>query len=113
MLIDRRAFLLSLAALGATASGRAFAQRRAPVEPVIPDEAYYDGVAEDGGFEVRRTNMPRIPPRFPHQLVHYIHQEPAGPRVVDTKNHALYVTFENNTALRYGVGVGKEGFQWF
>jgi lipoprotein-anchoring transpeptidase ErfK/SrfK len=113
MLIDRRAFLVSLAALGATASGRAFAQRRAPVEPVIPDEAYYDGVAEDGGFQFRRTNMARIAPRFRRQLVKYIHKEPPGSLVVDTKNHALYVTFENNTALRYGVGVGKEGFQWF
>ena len=40
-----------------TAAGRAFAQRRAPVEPVIPDETYCDGVAEDGGFQFRRTNM--------------------------------------------------------
>ena len=99
--------------MGATASGRAFAQRRAPVEPVIPDEAYYDGVAEDGGFQFRRTNMERIAPRFRRQLVKYIHKEPPGSLVVDTKNHALYVNFENNTALRYGVGVGKEGFQWF
>ena len=43
----------------------------------------------------------------------YIDKEPPGSLVVDTKNHALYVNFENNTALRYGVGVGKEGFQWF
>ena len=78
MLIDRRAFLASLAAVGATASGRAFAQRRAPVEPVIPDEAYYDGVAEDGGFQFRRTNMKRIAPRFRRQLVKYIHKEPPG-----------------------------------
>src|SRR3954452_2314879 len=113
MFIERRAFLASLAAVGATVSGRAFAQRRAPVEPVIPDEAYYDGVAEDGGFQFRRTNMARIAPRFRRQLVKYIHKEPPGSLVVDTKNHALYVTFENNTALRYGVGVGKEGFQWF
>ena len=88
MLIGRRAFLVSLAALGATASGRAFAQRRAPVEPVIPDEAYYDGVAEDGGFQFRRTNMARIAPRFRRQLVKYIHKEPPGSLVVDTKNHA-------------------------
>ncbi|MDF3063255.1 MAG: hypothetical protein K0S06_3364, partial [Microvirga sp.] len=113
MLIERRAFLALLGAVGATASGRAFAQRRAPVEPVIPDEAYYDGVAEDGGFQFRRTNMKEIAPRFRRQLVKYIHKEPPGSLVVDSRNHALYVTFENNTALRYGVGVGKEGFQWF
>ena len=113
MLIERRAFLALLGAVGATASGRASAQRRAPVEPVFPDEAFYDGVAEDGGFQFRRTNMNKIAPRFRRQLVKYIHKEPPGSLVVDTRNHALYVTFENNTALRYGVGVGKEGFQWF
>ena len=113
MLIGRRAFLASLAAIGATASGRVFAQRRAPVEPVFADEAFYDGVAEDGGFQFRRTNMKKIAPRFRRQLVKYIHKEPPGSLVVDSRNHALYVTFENNTALRYGVGVGKEGFQWF
>ena len=78
MLIERRAFLALLGAVGATASGRAFAQRRAPVEPVIPDEAYYDGVAEDGGFQFRRTNMKKIAPRFRRQLVKYIHKEPPG-----------------------------------
>jgi lipoprotein-anchoring transpeptidase ErfK/SrfK len=113
MLIERRAFLALLGAVGATASSRASAQRRAPVEPVIPDEAYYDGVSEDGGFQFRRTNMNKIAPRFRRQLVKYIHKEPPGSLVVDSRNHALYVTFENNTALRYGVGVGKEGFQWF
>jgi lipoprotein-anchoring transpeptidase ErfK/SrfK len=92
MLIERRAFLALLGAVGATASGRAFAQRRAPVEPVIPDEAYYDGVAEDGGFQFRRTNMKEIAPRFRRQLVKYIHKEPPGSLVVDSRNHALYAT---------------------
>jgi lipoprotein-anchoring transpeptidase ErfK/SrfK len=113
MFLDRRVFLASLAAVGVTAPHRAFAQARTPVEPAVPDETFYDGLAEDNGFQYRRTNMRRIAPRFRRQLVKYIHREPPGSLVVDTKNHALYVTFENNTALRYGVGVGREGFQWF
>jgi lipoprotein-anchoring transpeptidase ErfK/SrfK len=32
---------------------------------------------------------------------------------VDTSNHFLYLHMEKNRAIRYGVGVGKEGFQWF
>jgi lipoprotein-anchoring transpeptidase ErfK/SrfK len=46
-------------------------------------------------------------------MVKYFSDEPPGTVVVDTNNHFLYWVWENNTALRYGVGVGREGFQWF
>jgi lipoprotein-anchoring transpeptidase ErfK/SrfK len=111
-MIDRRTFLGSLAAFGVASTDRAFAQARGQGQPVA-EEDYFTGTVEDGGFSFRRTNMDRIAPRYRRQLVKYIHKEPPGSLVVDTKNHALYVTFENNTALRYGVGVGREGFQWF
>jgi len=111
MPLDRRIFLASLAATAASA-GRAAAQARGPAQPV-PEEAYFDGLVEDNGFSFRKTNMKQIATRYRRQLVKYIHKEPPGSLVVDTKNHALYVTFENNTALRYGAGVGREGFQWF
>ena len=107
MPLDRRVFLASLAATAASAS-RAAAQARGPAQPV-PEEAYFDGVVDDNGFSFRKTNMKQIAARYRRQLVKYIHKEPPGSLVVDTKNHALYVTFENNTALRYGVGVGQEG----
>jgi len=111
MPLDRRVFLASLAATAASASAAA-AQARGSAQPV-PEEAYFDGLVDDNGFSFRKTNMKQIAARYRRQLVKYIHKEPPGSLVVDTKNHALYVTFENNTALRYGVGVGREGFQWF
>ena len=74
---------------------------------------YFAGTAQDGGYTYRRTNMARIKPELLKQLVNYVHNEQPGTIVVDTKAHFLYVAFENNTALRYGVGVGKEGFKWF
>ena len=105
-MIDRRTFLGSLAAFGVASTNRAFAQARGQGQPVA-EEDYFTGTVEDGGFSFRRTNMDRIAPRYRRQLVKYIHKEPPGSLVVDTKNHALYVTFENNTALRYGVGVSS------
>ncbi len=110
MTIDRRSLLAGLAALPALVpGGRALAQ----AAQADDSETYFNGTAEDNGFTYRRTNMAKIPERFRRQLVKYIHTEPPGSLVVDTRNHALYLTFENNTALRYGVGVGREGFQWF
>jgi lipoprotein-anchoring transpeptidase ErfK/SrfK len=77
------------------------------------EEHFFNGTAEDNGFTYRRTNMSAIDPTLRRQLVKYQHNELPGTIVVDTRAHFLYVAFENNTALRYGVGVGKEGFQWF
>jgi len=105
MRIDRRHFLASGAAvlaLGRTTSARAQSQ-----------EDYFVGYAEDHGFKYRKTNMDLIDPKWRRQLVRYTHSEPPGTVVVDTPNHFLYVLFDNHTAIRYGVGVGKEGFQWF
>lgn len=75
--------------------------------------AYFAGTAEDNGIVYRRTNFARIAPVWHRQMVQYYSTEPQGTVVIDTRNHFLYVIFENQTALRYGVGVGREGFQWF
>jgi lipoprotein-anchoring transpeptidase ErfK/SrfK len=32
---------------------------------------------------------------------------------VDTREHFLYLTRADGTSIRYDVGVGREGFQWF
>jgi lipoprotein-anchoring transpeptidase ErfK/SrfK len=82
------------------------------------DEAvYFQGTVPDGAHEFRKTNFQKIDPVWRRQLVKISNQdfanEEPGTIVVDTDNHFLYVIFENQTALRYGVGVGKEGFQWF
>jgi len=81
---------------------------------VSPEAArYYDGLALDNDVRYRRTNFKAIEPRWKRQMVRYHSSEPQGTVVVDTRNHYLYLIWENKTALRYGVGVGREGFQWF
>jgi lipoprotein-anchoring transpeptidase ErfK/SrfK len=74
---------------------------------------YYNGWATDNNVTYRRTNFKVIKPQWKRQMVRYYSPEPQGTVVVDTKNHFLYMIWENQTAIRYGVGVGKEGFQWF
>ncbi len=46
------------------------------------------------------------------QLVDYSTKEPAGTIVVDTPNTYLYLVLGNGKAIRYGIGVGREGFTW-
>jgi lipoprotein-anchoring transpeptidase ErfK/SrfK len=54
----------------------------------------------------------RLPAAFQRQVVFFRTVEPAGTIVVHTSERFLYVVQSNNRALRYGIGVGREGFQW-
>ena len=46
------------------------------------------------------------------QVVFFRTNEPPGTIVVHTNERFLYLVQENNRALRYGIGVGRDGFQW-
>jgi lipoprotein-anchoring transpeptidase ErfK/SrfK len=49
---------------------------------------------------------------FARQMVFFRSSEAPGTVVVHTSERFLYVVAGNNRALRYGLGVGREGFQW-
>ena len=49
---------------------------------------------------------------YAHQPVFYRTNEAPGTIIIDTPRRFLYLVQNNNTALRYGVGVGRDGFQW-
>jgi len=53
-----------------------------------------------------------LPPHLRRQMVDYVTREPAGTIVIDTPNTYLYLVLGNGKAMRYGVGVGREGFTW-
>nr|WP_046631561.1 L,D-transpeptidase [Neorhizobium galegae] len=54
----------------------------------------------------------RIEPQFLPQTVAYDSKEKAGTIIIDTNNRFLYLVMGNGQARRYGVGVGKPGFEW-
>ena len=54
----------------------------------------------------------QLPAAFQRQAVFYRTNEPAGTIIVDTADRYLYLIQGNNRAMRYGIGVGREGFQW-
>src|SRR6516162_9921803 len=64
--------------------------------------------------EVRPETGPRkeLPPQFRRTLVDYYTKQAAGTIVIDTPNTYLYLVLGNGKALRYGIGVGREGFTW-
>ena len=54
----------------------------------------------------------QLPPQFQRQVVFFRTAEAPGTIIVDTPSRYLYLVQGNSRALRYGIGVGREGFQW-
>jgi lipoprotein-anchoring transpeptidase ErfK/SrfK len=53
-----------------------------------------------------------LSPHLQRQVVTYPTPEPAGTIIVDTPNTFLYLVLGDGKAMRYGIGVGREGFTW-
>jgi lipoprotein-anchoring transpeptidase ErfK/SrfK len=57
------------------------------------------------GFKAQATAIPR-------ELVSYSGKQAPGTIVIDTKERRLYYVMPDGKAMRYGVGVGRPGFEW-
>ncbi len=53
-----------------------------------------------------------LPAPLQRQVVSYPGNEPAGTIIIDTAHTFLYLTLGDGKAIRYGIGVGREGFTW-
>jgi len=53
-----------------------------------------------------------IPARLHRQVVDYRSAEPPGTVIIDAPNTYLYFILGGGRAIRYGVGIGREGFTW-
>jgi lipoprotein-anchoring transpeptidase ErfK/SrfK len=63
-------------------------------------------------FPIPQVNLNKIPQEFRRQTVEYLGHEWPGTIVVDTKNRFLFKILPGQQAIRYGIGVGREGFTW-
>jgi lipoprotein-anchoring transpeptidase ErfK/SrfK len=59
-----------------------------------------------------REERAQTPVRFRRQVVHYSTKEAPGTVIIDTPNTYLYYVLGGGRAVRYGIGVGREGFTW-
>jgi lipoprotein-anchoring transpeptidase ErfK/SrfK len=89
-----------------------YGQQEPQPEEGEASEWYAGPAIHDGPFLIRRVNLEKIDPEFRRQLVNFSHHEQPGSIVIDPRQHFLYLLREGNTAIRYGVGTGREGFAW-
>jgi lipoprotein-anchoring transpeptidase ErfK/SrfK len=80
--------------------------------PAQPDyEAIYAAV-EDEGYAVPAIPFKKVDERFLRQIVEDPTGEAPGTVVVDTAEKFLYLVLRNGKAVRYGVGLGRQGYSW-
>jgi lipoprotein-anchoring transpeptidase ErfK/SrfK len=53
-----------------------------------------------------------MPARLKRQVVSYATREAPGTLIIDTPNTYLYYVLGGGQAIRYGIGVGRDGFTW-
>lgn len=76
----------------------------------IFNDAY--GVTSDAGYSLPAIPINRVKPEFRRQIVSYQSDERPGTIIVNTRERHLYYILPNDKAVRYGIGVGKQGFAW-
>jgi lipoprotein-anchoring transpeptidase ErfK/SrfK len=72
---------------------------------IAPQAAVEPAPAED-------RDDAQVVPRLQRQIVNYYSAEASGTIIIDTPHTFLYYVLGNGKAIRYGIGVGREGFTW-
>ncbi len=70
------------------------------------------GKVVDNGFRLPAIPVRKIDKKFLRQIVDYQTRERPGTVVVSVKERFLYLVQPDGKAVRYGIGVGKQGFAW-
>ena len=115
---SRRRFLLASGAVGAlalagctTTDGWPEVTQEHTQSGELSNLMMYRAMPEED-FPIPAVDLRRVPPRFYRQEVADPTGERPGTIVVDIDNFYLYLIRPGGRALRYGVGVGREGLSW-
>ncbi len=76
----------------------------------VPDLAPASTSAPSPPAEIPKATD--APGKFVRRVVDYVSHEAPGTVVIDTGNTFLYLVLNGGQAMRYGIGVGREGFAW-
>jgi len=101
----RMAFLTRAAAVAIAAAAAFFPDVLATAQQVdmnVVDQPGYVPTPEEN----------QLNGAYERQEVFFRATERPGTILIDTNNRFLYLVQPNNRALRYGIGVGRDGFQW-
>ncbi|MCV0394957.1 MAG: L,D-transpeptidase [Rhizobiaceae bacterium] len=70
------------------------------------------GAKRDAGYQLPSIPIHKVPRKYHRQIVRYETSEEPGTIIVETGEKHLYFVMKDGKAMRYGIGVGREGFEW-
>lgn len=108
------AFSAALGGCSATPAPRVVPEpaRRPIAAPTEMEMAARYAAVTDGGYDLPAVPYEQIDPRYYRQRVENSTGEPPDTIVVVVPERFLYVVEPGGTAMRYGVGLGRAGFEW-
>jgi lipoprotein-anchoring transpeptidase ErfK/SrfK len=115
--LPRRSFLVALGALALAGCTTTRAPLPTPVavrpqRPAVPETPPMYYARPEEKFPIPAVDMAKLDRRFWREEIDYPTQEKVGTLIVDTPNKYLYHVRPGGRAMRYGIGVGREGFAW-
>jgi lipoprotein-anchoring transpeptidase ErfK/SrfK len=102
--------LCALVALGPMI-GSALGQPLAMTSPGVQPAMLFEPQLREQEAEPP-SDSAQLPAHLRRQVVNYDTREAAGTIVIDTANTHLYYVLGHGRAIRYGIGVGRDGFRW-
>jgi len=115
---SRRAFMSGTlaSAAGLLAGCTTVPDAEPPAEPAKPeiDQSFASmyGAMPEEQFPLPAVDLTKVDKRFYRRLVDDPTGEVPGTIVVDTRSFYLYLVGQRGKAMRYGVGLGRAGFEW-
>ncbi len=113
--ISLAALIAGLALTGTAQAQQNYAFYAPPMQQHAAPQAPYQGQmqSEDSQYDSQLgSEDAQLEPHLQRQVVDYSTREAPGTVIVDTPNTYLYLVLGNGKAMRYGIGVGREGFTW-
>jgi lipoprotein-anchoring transpeptidase ErfK/SrfK len=106
-------FCLWLAAAMLCALSAHAAAQGLPPQPSSPPVFQYQPTMQDVDPGIDHGNSEAgLPYEYQKQMVFYRSQQPPGTIIIDTQERHLYLIQDSTHAMRYGIGVGRDGFTW-
>ncbi len=111
--LSRRSFLIGATSLGALGlAGCATTPTELGTDGPSADALRMYAALPNERFPIPAMRIDRLDPRYYRQVVSDPTGERPGTVVVDTPNRYLYWVMGGGRAIRYGVGIGRDGFSW-
>lgn len=82
------------------------------IEPPSVDHASMYAPVEDEGYQLPAIRFDKVDPKYLRQMVDDPTGEPVGSIIVNTAEKFLYLVLPDGKAMRYGVGLGRQGYSW-